>query len=489
MPPRWLPVLVALSCAACPRSPDTGIDDSVPLVDSTETGTLDSDTDDTSPPDGDCEEVEPGQDAPILSLEAEVMAMPTVVRVRWETPSPSTGWVEYGATDAYGLTTSQQQSGTIHELLVRGLRQGSEVHLRVHASSEHQVSCSPDRAVTTGSFDFDLPTLTATAFDPMGSAGGYTILPLFAGAPDLVAILDAEGEYVWASPVSTGYRARLAQAAEGILVLRQASGPHEQATIERLSFDGTVRSQISFEGGHTDFVQVDGSTFGAIAWRVCADGDTPIALAMTIVEVSEGGGERVVWSDLELAPPDQACELVSGMSWPGSAMSDTASALNGIAYDPFEDAYLATARSWNGIVSVDRVSGATNWMVRGNDQVEGGIEAEPNMLVLPHSVERVGDNYLVLNQGLPIGSNARLVEVAVDLDAQEVTEQWSWTPKHVTSIEVLGNAQRLLNGNSLAVWSTAGTIDEVTAEGEVVWKLEAPVGTQIGFSERVQGLY
>jgi hypothetical protein len=488
MRPRWLLALMAPLCLACPRAPDTGDDDTVPPLDSAETGADDSSTDDTAP-DLDCDEVEVGPDAPIRSLQVELTAMPTVIRVRWETAAASTGWVEYGASTLYEHHTPDEVEGTDHEVLLRGLHQSDDLHLRVRSISDHVRSCSPDQEASTGAFGFDLPSLSTMAFDPMGSAGGYTIAPLFAGTSDLVAILDAEGGYVWASTVTAGYRARLAQAAEGILVLRQASGPHEQATIARMGFDGTTLSQSSITGGHTDFVQVDGDSFAGISWRVCADGDTPVALAMAIVEVDEGGAERVVWSDLELEPPAQPCELVSGMSWPGSAMSDTASALNGIAYDPVDDAYLATARNWNGIVSVDRTTGTTNWMVRGNQQVEGGIEAPPNALVLPHSVERVEDNYLVLNQGLAIGSNARLVELAVDPDAQAVTEQWSWVPDDVTSIEVLGNAQRLWNGNSLAVWSTAGMIDEVTQAGTLVWKLEAPLDTQFGFAERVQSLY
>jgi hypothetical protein len=476
MPHRPLALLLPLLCAAGVDSPDTSPHDTEPSPDSGDTGEA-------------CVEVQVGEGSPILSLEAEPTDIPTVIRVRWQTQEASTGWVTYGATADHDQRTPEQTLATSHELLLRGLRQETEVHLSVRTGSDGACWTSQDRAVTTGSFAVQLPRLELTTSAPQGSAGGYTVAPLFGSVPDLVAIIDDEGQYVWAATLVAGYRARLDQQADSLLLLRQSEGPHEQATVERVAFDGAILSETPVTGGHTDFVQVERDTFASIAWVVCADGATPVALAMAIVEAQEGGDQRVLWSDLELVPPPSACTLQQGLAWPGSPMDDTSSALNGISYDPVDDAYLVTARNWNGVISVDRATGRTNWLVRGNAEVQGGIEAPGTMITLPHSVERVDDGYLVLNQGYPSVSNARLLTLAVDPDAMTVSEVWSWTPSDVTSVDVLGNAQRLWNGSSLAVWSTAGMIDEVTPEGQVVWKLEASLNTQIGFSERVQSLY
>lgn len=478
--PKWtLLLLLATACTACEPDSDPPLDDSDEPHET-----------DTPGPSEECEQIEVGPSSGILSLAVELTDIPTVVRVSWQTAAPSAGRVEYGDSEVYDRATPELAAATSQSVLVRGLCQQQDLHLRVVTAADDHEICTSDQQISTGSLEPTLPWIALSEHDPAQAAGGFTIAPLITGATDLVVILDDEGEYVWAYPVSANYRARLAQGGDSLLVNVGATGPDDQAKILRIGFDGSRMSETLVQGGHTDFVQVGPTTFGSIAWIVCADGQEPVDLGMAIVEVEEEGAERLIWSDFDVIPPSATCELVSGREWPGSAMEDTSSALNGLSYDPEADAYYATARSWNGVLMVDRPTGQTAWVVTSDHRVEQRIEPPMDLLAAPHSVERVGDTFLVLNEGWPGGPvYANVLELAVDATAGTAEEAWSWSPDELESIDMLGNAQRLWNGGTLAVWATAGRMDEAGPAGDTVWRVDAAMGTRIGFAERVQDLY
>ena len=46
----------------------------------------------------------------------------------------------------------------------------------------------------------------------------------------------------------------------------------------------------------------------------------------------------------------------------------------------------------------------------------------------------------------------------------------------------MGDVYRLPNGNTLITWSALGQIDEVTPDGEVVWRLRSEIGKGFGFT-------
>ena len=53
----------------------------------------------------------------------------------------------------------------------------------------------------------------------------------------------------------------------------------------------------------------------------------------------------------------------------------------------------------------------------------------------------------------------------------------------------MGSVERLPNGNTLITFSSLGQIDEVTPEGELVWRLRAEMGSGFGYSSWRNNLY
>ena len=58
---------------------------------------------------------------------------------------------------------------------------------------------------------------------------------------------------------------------------------------------------------------------------------------------------------------------------------------------------------------------------------------------------------------------------------------WRATPTEGTYAYVLGDAERLGNGNTLSTWGNLGMLVEFDADAEVVWKVNLGLGTIFGF--------
>jgi len=73
------------------------------------------------------------------------------------------------------------------------------------------------------------------------------------------------------------------------------------------------------------------------------------------------------------------------------------------------------------------------------------------------------------------------VEYALDDATGATTETWSYEPTEPINCVNLGDVERLGNGDVLVTFSTAGSIQEVDAQGVVQWQLLADIGGALGF--------
>lgn len=54
---------------------------------------------------------------------------------------------------------------------------------------------------------------------------------------------------------------------------------------------------------------------------------------------------------------------------------------------------------------------------------------------------------------------------------------------------VLGDVDRLENGNSMFCFSTAGQIDVIDPDKKLLWRMTAPMGYALGYFQQVDSLY
>jgi len=96
------------------------------------------------------------------------------------------------------------------------------------------------------------------------------------------------------------------------------------------------------------------------------------------------------------------------------------------------------------------------------------------------------DRILFFNNGN--GSEPSLViELTLDFDARTVAREW-WYDGEVTNA-VMGDVQRLENGNTLITYSLAGEVHEVDPSGNVVETMNWGLGAAVGYSTKRTTLY
>jgi hypothetical protein len=93
------------------------------------------------------------------------------------------------------------------------------------------------------------------------------------------------------------------------------------------------------------------------------------------------------------------------------------------------------------------------------------------------------------NEGSLVDRESRIIEYALDLENNVATEVWRYLSTPPVYTFVLGEPNRLPNGDTFINWSTAGQMERITESGENVWKLNANAGGVFGFHTLAKSLY
>lgn len=458
-----------LALAACsdpadkPADSASGTDDTAPVDDTA------TDTDDTD----DTDVVDTGDTscAP-LDVVAEPTDVATVVRVSWRTDVPSVGRVEFGEDTAYDLVTPDTAEGTEHSVLLLGVTADRDVGFRV-VSETATCAVSTDGATRTGSLPAGLYPTRATG---AASWTGYQVVPL-QGTGYAVVILDRNGHYVWYHQTeNSGNLMRAFLSADGQHVLLCHAGPQDRlqdGKIVKISLDGSEVTEIPFPYMDHDMVELPDGTIAAIVVD-SRDGDT----ADKIVELHPDGTLTEIWSAWETWTRESVGVPESDHNWTHA---------NGLDYDAVNDVYYISLKSMGTLAKIDRGTGEMIWSMNGRaNQFENvGFDG----VQMHHQFEVYEDSILFFENGDPTRGYSRAVEVAVDEEAMTIQEIWSYVSDPPLYVFAKGDVYRFEDGITQVVWSSAGQIQNVTPEGEVVWQLDLELGQAITFVQYVPSMY
>ena len=84
---------------------------------------------------------------------------------------------------------------------------------------------------------------------------------------------------------------------------------------------------------------------------------------------------------------------------------------------------------------------------------------------------------------------ARIAHVSIDEINSTASADWILGESECLTVFGLGGVQRLNNGHTLAVWSTAGRIEEYNSELELLKRIDVEFGYAFGYSQHVESLY
>lgn len=472
-------MIAALLLLACTETPPDTKTSPVTGTDPTDTDTPTDPTGDDSGP-TDTDTTLPATELSPIDITAELSPeVVTVARVHWRTGSPSVGRLEFGETSDYGHRSPLADTpATDHEALILGMPADTDVHFRVVSVAEDGTEHpSADQVIHTGFLPVELPTLAITG-EVQSWRGGYQVLPL-QGTGLSIVVLDEWGRIVWYDLQDQGFnlmRARLSY--DGTAILYCLAGMEDMrslGSIARVSMDGTETTLLPFPYIDHDFTELPDGTLAGI---VVTGRDGYTNAGDSIVELDASGTFTEIWNAWD-DPVLMAFYKPELSNW---------SHANALDYVPEEDAYYIALKELGTIVKVDRATGTSEWHLNG-------IANEFTMLngtqpvALQHQFQLLPGGILIFDNGPYDRGYSQAVEFALDESALTAEEVWSYSADPPIVVYAKGDVYRYADGGTQVVWSSAGEIQNVDPDGNVVWQLNTPLGYAMTFVEPVPSLY
>ena len=284
------------------------------------------------------------------------------------------------------------------------------------------------------------------------------------GVPYYVFILDPDGAVVWWTAFQgTPTRAHMSWDGRDMYIVSLSAGGGAQTTagnVARISMDGTnSETHLSGLGGaHHDVTAIPNGV-AAIMWNT-SDMDAH----NSVVERAADGTITTVVADL------------------ADIYNSTTFHPNSIHYAPWDDTYTIGDRNPNLFVKITR-KGQLVWQLGGSNPKDPSkfflLQGVPTWLI-NHGHHLLADGTFVF-----FNNGGRAVHV-LKLDEATMTATSVLTYSGVSG-QILGDAQRLPNGNILATDSDAKHIDELDASGHVLATFVA--SQYLGYAEFRESLY
>ena len=200
-------------------------------------------------------------------------------------------------------------------------------------------------------------------------------------------------------------------------------------------------------------------------------------VAGSIHTVEPDGTETEIWSAWDtLTPPN---DVPNGTDW---------THFNALSFLPAENAYFVGSYVESSIYKVDAETGEIMWTMGGELSDWTLMDENDRWYSSQHQFQFVDDSVIVFDNRAQLGEASRVVEYALNRDTMEMTQIWEYTPEPRIRCQVLGDVDRLENGNTLVNWSAAGFMTELTPDGEKVWELGLSIGAVFGYMERIESL-
>ena len=395
--------------------------------------------------------------------------IPTVGIVTWSTtlPGVQSAQIDFGLTTSYGMTAPVDLAQASYRTLLLGMKAAQTYHFRITASGSAGQCQSEDYTIATGAAPNGLPKITVKTNDASAVYGGFLITGQYsqnAGASGSPAyILDADGDYVWWFNISSDVTGARMSYDGTHMWINGANVPSGAAHVHRVTMDGITDEDLSskFTGlNHQLTVEPDETVaFYAYGTNGCDD----------IKEYSPSGTVKTIVSS------QAAQKLTSGMCH-----------VNNIEYSKSDDALVFSDLDHSAVAKVKRSDGSTIWVLNGSTSTFTGAtwsggEHGLHLIDLTH--------ILIFNNNNSGGGGSNAIEMQLDTSAKTATKIWSYTASPAIANQVMGDVQRLPNGNTIVGYSTKGALHEVSAGGAIVQQLTWPAGASFGYIEKRATLY
>jgi hypothetical protein len=411
----------------------------------------------------------------------------TVGIVTWSTTlsNITEAHIDFGLSTSYGFTAPVDLKATDHRTLLLGMKPTKTYNYRIVASNSSGQCTSQNYTITAGSLPNGLSKITvSTKSSASPLSGGFLITGQFvqngsgtSGSP--AYILDADGDYVWAyAPGGDAPGVRMDYAGTHMWInsvnVAFGAGATGNANVHRVSMDGLTDENLSskFTGLNHQLTILPDETvaFYAYGSNGCDD----------IKEYSPSTGNVKTIAN-------------SGTAIGGSS----ACHVNDIQYSKDDDTLVFSELDSQVIAKIKRSDGSTVWVLNGSKSTFTGDTWKGGQ----HGINVLGlDRLLFFNNNSTMnmgggpapggdGSGSTAIELALNLSGKKMTKAWSYKANPGIQVDIMGDVQRMPNGNTIIAYSTKGLLHEVDKNGTLLQEWSWALGGQFGYIEKRATLY
>jgi hypothetical protein len=401
--------------------------------------------------------------------------IPTVGIVTWSTSLEGVqqAKIEFGPTTSYGMSAPVDLGAANYRTLLLGMKASKTYHYRINATSSGGTCTSPDYTIMTGPKANGLPTLMVTTNNAAALAGGFLLTGQYvmnagtSGSP--AYIIDADGEIVWWFNIGSDVTGARMSYDGKYMWINKANVPEGSANVHRVSMDGMTDDNLStqFTGLNHQLTILPDDTVAFYAYGAngCED----------IKERSPSGTVKTIVNAQTAQGTTGGCHV------------------NNVQYSQMDNTLVFSDLDHNNITKVTR-DGKTVWVLSGSTNQFTGA----NWAGGQHGIHLLGVDRLLLfnnnSRNNPLGGSAGgtgmgsiAIEMQLDLTGKVATRAWSYTASPGVQNDVMGDVQRLPNGNTIIAYSTKGVVHEVDSGGRVLQTLTFP--SSLGYIEKRATLY
>lgn len=410
-----------------------------------------------------------------LATNALSPMMPTVGIVEWSTtlPNLASANIIYSLNGAdagllnVGGTAPVDLGKAGYRTLLLGLKPSSDYTFHIEATDTNGDVCrSPDYPLPTTGTLLAAPQISRTAVNPAAQAPGFIVTSSGLTYGNYAIIIDADGTVVWYAPTpNTCSRARLDYEAANMWMV-DVNEDNSTGEMRFVSLDGqtTMTNIGGLSSAHHDFAVLPGK-IAALVWAT-ADANAE----SNLVEMSSDGSGSPT-TVFEIGP-----NLYVGATATGQP-STTSYHCNSILYHPADDSFTIGDRFPDLYVKVSH-AGVLEWQFGGScaNAPAGASHCVSESWQVNHGHHLLDDGTMLVFNNNVHGQPSDVLAFQLDtVGTMSATALGDFTSGNLTS-NVLGDVQRLPNGNTLVTYSTDGEILEVDASGAPVQALTGSYG-------------
>jgi hypothetical protein len=319
--------------------------------------------------------------------------------------------------------------------------------------------------ITTGAVPSTVTKPTVTINDAAAHAKGFIVTSSGIMGSG-ITILDSDGAVVWWGTGPNG-TSRANMSWDGNYMYSMALNVmNTGGELRRMTMDG-MTTQMNFANiktAHHDLTAIPGGGIATMLWN-----STGMDAHCSVVELSPDGTMTTVVPDLATiyaAPNDKFHS-------------------NSIHYYAADDSYTISDRNPNLYVKITR-KGQLVWQFGGSSPKDQAKFFSGGSWTVNHGHHYLPDGtFLLFNNGAMVNGMSTALSYKLDTATMKATAGWNYVANGTNSM-VLGDVQRLPNGNTLVTFSTSGAIHEVDGTGKVVMTIKQ---TAFGYSEWRETLY